>query len=128
MSTRLEKPELFFFLLAVTSIDESVYDRAVSVVQKWLQKIPVYPQTIPDIARLLVERCCGWQAESSISYAVCYMEQKQLCVRAVVMKEEVVFYALRDVAWQEFHKMTVAGDARGYRIRSAANDKSITLP
>ena len=118
-SASLEKPELFFFLLAVTSIDGSVYDRAVSVAREWLRKIPVYPQTIPDIARLLVERCCGRQAESSISYAVYYMEQEQLCVRAVVMKEEVVFYALRDFAWQEFHKMTVAGDVRGEQTRQA---------
>ncbi len=105
LTMSLEKVELFFFLLAITSIRRDEYDKAVAIVEKWLQKTPLYPQTIPDVARLLVERCCKGQEKNAKVSAVYYMEQEHLCIRVVVADEKAVFYYLNDFVWQEFRVM-----------------------
>ncbi len=119
LSASLEKAELFFFLLAITSIEQNECGKAISMVEKWLQKTPLYPQTIPDIARLLVDCCRRRNEESKRTREVYYMEQEQLCIRAVVRKEKVVFYALRDFAWQKFHEMTIVDSAWGEQTKQS---------
>lgn len=113
LTASLEKVELFFFLLAITSIRKSECAEAVTIVEKWLQKLPIYRQTIPDIAHLLVERCCKNQEENRDLLAVCYMEQERLCIRAAAAGNKVAFYYLKDFAWQEFHKITAMDSNHG---------------
>ena len=117
LSASLEKPELFFCLLAITSIEGKECDKAVCIVEKWLQKTPIYPQTIPVIARLLVKRCRRRQAESRKTCGAYYMEQDQLCIRAVVTEEKAVFYYLGDFVWQEFHDVAAADSACGEQTK-----------
>lgn len=120
LSASLERTELFFFLLAITSIERSEYNSAAAVVERWLRKTPLYPQTVPDLARLLTERCCRRQHEKdSKDFAVCYMEQESLCVRAVVRKETVEFYVLGDFVWHKFHQMAVEKSVCGEQTRQA---------
>lgn len=121
-SALLERPELFFFLLSITSIEKNECDSAVPVVEQWLQKTPLYPQTVPDIARLLVERCRRRHEENRKICAVYYMEQESFCVRAVVSKKKVDFYVLGDFVWQKFHQMAAADDGCGEQTVQAVMD------
>ena len=49
----LEKPEEFFFLLAVTAIEDADRSAARALTENWLRQIPLHPFIIPTVARML---------------------------------------------------------------------------
>ncbi|HBA50930.1 MAG TPA: hypothetical protein DCZ91_24665 [Lachnospiraceae bacterium] len=50
---KLERAEHFFFLLAVTAIEEGDRKEAEALVEKWLERVPVHGFTRPLLARML---------------------------------------------------------------------------
>lgn len=104
----LERVELFFFLFALTAVDNGACGEAAALAETWLYKTPLYPQTVPEIARLMAELCCRRQAQSRKITDVWHREGEQFCMQAVEECGTVTFYCLNDFAWQRVH--TVAAD------------------
>ena len=50
---KLERAEHFFFLLAVTAIEEGDRKEAEALIEKWLERVPVHGFTRPLLARML---------------------------------------------------------------------------
>ena len=49
----LENPAEFFFLLAVTAIEDADRDAAQVLTEHWLRRIPLHPFIVPAVARML---------------------------------------------------------------------------
>lgn len=91
----LEKPEEFFFPLAVTAIEDADRSAARTLIEAWLKQIPVHPFMIPTVARLLAAD------NDRIPAAVLYSEQERFCFRALVSEEGFSIWKQLDYGWQD---------------------------
>ncbi|MCI8800462.1 MAG: J domain-containing protein [Lachnospiraceae bacterium] len=100
---KLEKPEEFFFLLAVTAIEDADRSAARTLIEAWLKRIPVHPFIIPLVARLLAADNDRIPAavQPGGRTAVLYSEQERVCFRAVVSEEGVSIWRQLDYGWQD---------------------------
>ncbi|MDE7352905.1 MAG: J domain-containing protein [Acetatifactor sp.] len=109
----LKKTEEFFFLLAVTAIEDSDRSAAQALIEVWLKRIPVHPFIIPTIARLLaadndhIPDACT-EAEKMTctdpkrhNPVVLYSEQERFCFRAVVSETGASIWRQMDYGWQD---------------------------
>lgn len=120
----LEKPEEFFFLLAVTAIEEAEKGPARTLIETWLRRIPLHPFIIPTVARLLAadndrvpgsvpkrtEPACE-ERQTALgdegrylrfcAEAVLYSEQERFCFRAVVSERGLKIWRQMDYGWQD---------------------------
>ncbi len=88
----------FFFLLAVTAIEDSERRAAEELIMQWLGKLPLYPQICPLLARLLAADNDRLPAGTR---AVYYEEQERFCFRAVVSGEGIRIYRQMEFGWEE---------------------------
>ena len=88
----------FFFLLAVTAIEDSERRAAEELIMQWLGKLPLYPQSCPLLARLLAADNDRLPAGTR---AVYYEEQERFCFRAVVSGEGIRIYRQMEFGWED---------------------------
>ena len=88
----------FFFLLAVTAIEDSERRAAEELIMQWLGKLPLYPQICPLLARLLAADNDRLPAGTR---AVYYEEQERFCFRAVVSGEGIRIYRQMEFGWED---------------------------
>lgn len=88
----------FFFLLAVTAIEDSERRAAEELIMQWLGKLPLYPQICPLLARLLAADNDQLPAGTR---AVYYEEQERFCFRAVVSGEGIRIYRQMEFGWED---------------------------
>ena len=88
----------FFFLLAVTAIEDSERTAAEELILQWLGKLPLYPRICPLLARLLAADNDRLPAGTR---AVLYEEQERFCFRAVVSGEGVRIYRQMEFGWED---------------------------
>lgn len=88
----------FFFLLAVTAIEDSERTEAEEMIMQWLEKLPLYPQTCPLLARLLAADNDRLPAGTK---TVCYEEQERFCFRAVVSGEGIRILRQVEFGWED---------------------------
>ena len=88
----------FFFLLAVTAIEDSERRAAEELIMQWLGKLPLYPQSCPLLARLLAADNDRLPAGTR---AVYYAEQERFCFRAVVSGEGIRIYRQMEFGWED---------------------------
>ncbi len=88
----------FFFLLAVTAIEDSERRAAEELIMQWLGKLPLYPQICPLLARLLAADNDRLPAGTK---AVYYEEQERFCFRAVVSGEGIRIYRQMEFGWED---------------------------
>ena len=93
-------PLKFFAFLAVTAIKAGETQEAEALIGKWLEKIPVYPQICPLIARLLAGDNDRLPADAR---AVYYMEQERFCFRAVVGDHGIRVFRQVDFGWADIN-------------------------
>lgn len=110
----LKKPEDFFFLLAVTAIEDSDRNAAQRLIESWLKRIPIHPFIIPTITRMLAAdndrismalsnpkgTSCAVQSENNVE-AVFYDEQERFCFRAAVSETGFIIWHQMDYGWQD---------------------------
>lgn len=109
----LKKVEEFFFLLAVTAIEDSDRSAAQALIEVWLKRISVHPFIIPMLARLLAadnDRIpdASTEAEKMTctdpkrhNPVVLYSEQERFCFRAVVSETGLSIWRQMDYGWQD---------------------------
>ncbi len=95
---RLEKAEEFFFLLAVTVIEEERRTEAKALIERWLEQVPVYPFIRPVIAGMLAAGDAGCAGAE----AVWYYETERFCFRAVVREAGVKVFRQVDFGWGDW--------------------------
>ncbi len=95
---RLYGAREFFFLLAVTAIEEEDRQEAKVLIEKWLGKTPSYPFTNPVIAGLLAADNDRLPEDTR---AVYYGEQERFCFRAVVTHTQVQVFRQTDFGWED---------------------------
>ena len=88
----------FFFLLAVTAIEDSERRAAEELIMQWLGKLPLYPQICPLLARLLA---ADNDRLPTGTRAVYYEEQERFCFRAVVSGEGIRIYRQMEFGWED---------------------------
>lgn len=88
----------FFFLLAVTAIEDSERTTAEELILQWLGKLPLYRQICPLLARLLAADNDRLPAGTR---AVCYEEQERFCFRAVVSGEGIRIFRQMEFGWED---------------------------
>lgn len=88
----------FFFLLAVTAIEDSERTAAEELIMQWLEKLPLYPQICPLLARLLAADNDRLPAGTK---AVWYEEQERFCFRAVGSGEGIRIYRQMEFGWED---------------------------
>ena len=97
----LKKPEEFFFLLAVTAIEDSDRNAARRLIETWLRRIPLHPFLVPTVARMLAADNDRIPGAVPYSGTVLYSEQERFCFRAVVSEEGFSIWRQMDYGWQD---------------------------
>lgn len=88
----------FFFLLAVTAIEEQERQEAVKLIEGWLAKIFVHQPVRPVIAGLLAADNDRLPKDTA---AVLYEEQERFCFRAVVTRSGLQIFRQVDFGWED---------------------------
>lgn len=99
LSALMSKTEHFFFLLAITSIEEQECPQAQEVIETWLSRLPLYPHTVSRIAQMLAADNSDEGAVPGNTEAVYYTEQEKFCFKAVVTDTNTYIYNMQEFGW-----------------------------
>lgn len=108
----IDRAEHFFFLLAITAIDDIDRSEAKKLIADWLTKVPIDPIICPVIARMLAadnDRISMALSSSTVMKndkkdaieAVVYSEQERFCFRAVILEMEIRVFRQVDFGWED---------------------------
>lgn len=93
-------PVEFFFLLAVTAVEECSREAAKELIGTWLGKTPLYPQLCPLVAGLLAADNDRLPGDTR---TVCYMEQERFCFRAVAGEHGIRVFRQMEFGWEDIN-------------------------
>lgn len=99
----LNRPEEFFFLLAVTAIEDADRGAARMLIEGWLERIPVHSFIIPTVAGLLAadnDRISMAEAKKNVE-TVLYDEQERFSFRVLVSENGLSIWRQMDYGWQD---------------------------
>lgn len=114
LAKSISRAEELLFLLAVTGIPVEDCERAQELIEGLLVQLPLAPVSIPIIARLLAagaeDEAVG-EEEGNRLLGVFYVEDEELCLRAVVRESGFSISRQAEFGWEELH--SVAFDRMG---------------
>ncbi|MBO5524013.1 MAG: J domain-containing protein [Roseburia sp.] len=107
MEPQLEKPEQFFFLLAVTEIAEEERKEAEEMIEERLRLLPLYGCTIPFIAAAIAadNDRNGLRGTETVLYG----EKERFCFKMEVSKYNVKLYRKSDAGWENIEPLSGEG-------------------
>lgn len=95
----MKKTEHVFFLLAITTIGEEECSQARQMIEQWLSRLPLHPQTIPAIAHMLAEDHIREKEGAEMVQAIYYAEQEHECFKTVVTDCAILLYRQGEFGW-----------------------------
>lgn len=107
MEMQLEKPEQFFFLLAVTAITEEEREEAEEVIGERLGLLPLYGCTIPFLAAAIAAD--NDRNGLRGTEAVLYGEEERFCFKVEVSRYHVKLYRKTDAGWEKIEPLSGEG-------------------
>lgn len=114
MQDQVNLPEEFFFLLAVTSIEDGEREDAEKNILGQLKHLSLEPASLPILARMLAAdnvRPAPPENEARRIQAVFYGEQERFCFKAEVLMRTIKIYRQTAFGWEELELLPGEGKA-----------------